>query len=93
LTKEQLFEVMNILQNTYSNFNFDQEKLDIWFRYLKGQNPAVVMKNVDRWVVESQFPPTIADLREVHHPAYNSNIIQQIEQWETEVQKERANKE
>lgn len=84
MNKEQVFEVLQLIGHVYPNFEVTQEKLDVWHKLLKDQNPAVVMKNAERHVLESKFPPVIADLREIYHPAYNSNILEQVAQWERE---------
>jgi hypothetical protein len=93
MNREQVKEVFKVIANVYPQFEVTTEKVDIWARILKNENPAIIMRNAERHALESVYPPAISDLREVYHPAYNSNIIQQIEQWEKEVQKERANKE
>jgi hypothetical protein len=40
------------------------------------------MKNVERFVLESKFPPTISDLRERRVEAYSSTVLDQIKEWE-----------
>ena len=84
MTKEQVFEVLSLIGNVYPNFEVTQEKINAWHRLLKDQNPAVIMKNAERHVLESRFVPTIADLREVYHPSYNNNVLEQMKQWEME---------
>jgi hypothetical protein len=75
-------EVFRILKNVYPQFEVTSEKLDIWSRFLKDQNPAIVMKNTERFVLESKFPPSIADVRERKLESYESNIIEKIRGWE-----------
>lgn len=82
MNKEQVFEVLSLIGNSYSNFEVTQAKIDTWYKLLKDQNPAIVMKNVERYILGSRFPPTIADLRERKIEAYNSNILDQIKEWE-----------
>ena len=64
MTKEQVFEVLKLVNEAYPNFEVTQDKINIWHKFLKDQNPAIVMKNAEKHVIESKFPPTIADLRE-----------------------------
>jgi hypothetical protein len=66
----------------YPNFEVTSEKLDVWHRFLKNDNPAVVMRNAERFVLESKFPPSISDLREKRIEAYRSDILEQIKEWE-----------
>jgi hypothetical protein len=87
MTKEQIFEVLQLIGQVYPSFEVTQEKIDVWHRLLKDQNPAVVMRNAEQHVLGNKFPPTIADLREVYHPAYNSKILEQVAQWEREATK------
>lgn len=65
MTREELKEIFKILANVYPQFDVTSEKLDIWHRFLKNQNPAKVMQKAERFVLESKFPPTISDLIEV----------------------------
>ncbi|WP_394139593.1 hypothetical protein [Cytobacillus oceanisediminis] len=84
MTKKDTLELFKFLKSVFSQFEVDQYKIDTWTKLLANQNPAVVMKNAERHALESKFPPTIAELREIYHPAYHSNIIQKVEQWERE---------
>lgn len=81
-----------MISHTYPNFEVTQEKIDVWYKLLRNQNPAVVMKNTERHILTSKFIPTIADIREVHHPSYNTNITEQIKQWEREASKDHGKK-
>jgi len=82
VNRDEVKEVFKVIRNVYSQFEVTSEKLDIWSQYLKDQNPAVIMKNVERFVLENKFPPTIADLRDKPYEAYTSNILDQIKEWE-----------
>jgi hypothetical protein len=82
MKREQVKEIFKLIKNTYSQFEVTSEKIDVWAKLLKDQNPAVIMRNAERHVLESRFPPVIADLRERNIEAYNSNILEQIKEWE-----------
>lgn len=82
MTRDQVKEVFKILKYAYPLFEVTSEKVDAWTRLLKDQNPAVIMRNAERFILESKFPPSIADLRERNHAAYQSNILDQIKEWE-----------
>lgn len=82
MNKEQIFNILSLIANTFPNFEITQGKIDIWHKLLKDQNPATIMKNTERFILESKFPPTIADLRERHSDAHNSNILDRIKEWE-----------
>ncbi|WP_243299116.1 replicative helicase loader/inhibitor [Bacillus litorisediminis] len=64
MTREQVKEVFKVINAAYSQFEVTKEKLDIWHKYLMDQNPATVMMKVERFILESKFPPTIAELRD-----------------------------
>lgn len=82
MNREQVKEVFRLLKNVYPQFEVTTEKLDTWTSLLKDQNPAVIMRNAERHVMDNKFPPTIADLREKNHAAYQSNILDKIKEWE-----------
>lgn len=82
MNRDQVKEVFKLIKNNYSQFEVTSEKVDIWHKMLKDQNPAVVMRNAERHILESKFAPVIADLRERKHEAYESNILEQIKEWE-----------
>lgn len=82
MKRDQVKEVFKLIKNTYSQFEATSEKIDVWTRLLKDQNPAVVMRNTERYILENKYPPVIADLRERKLEAYNSNILDQIKEWE-----------
>ncbi|OHR73978.1 hypothetical protein HMPREF3291_05175 [Bacillus sp. HMSC76G11] len=82
MNKEQVFEVLSLISAAYPKFDFDQNKLNTWHRLLKDQNPEVIIRNTERYVLENRFPPSIADLREKKHEAYSTNIMDQIREWE-----------
>jgi hypothetical protein len=64
MTRDDVKKVFMMLRNVYPQFQVSSEKLDVWHRLLQDQNPAIVMRNTERYVTENKFPPTIADLRE-----------------------------
>jgi hypothetical protein len=88
VNREQVKEVFKVLKNVYPQFEVTSEKLDIWTKFLKDQNPAVIMRNVERFVLDSKFPPSIADLREKKLEAYSTDIFNKIREWEKDAVRE-----
>lgn len=84
MKREQVIEVFKLIKNVYPNFEVSTEKVDIWTGLLKGQNPAVIMKNTEQYILTQKFAPTIADLRENTSEARNNDILDQVKQWERE---------
>lgn len=82
MDRKQVKEIFKILKNVYPQFEVTSEKVDVWASFLKDQNPAIIMRNTERFVLESKFPPTIADIRERRIEAYSSNVLDQIKEWE-----------
>lgn len=84
MNREQVFEVLKLLNNAYPNFDFDQDKINTWARLLKDQNPAVVMSNAEQYALNNKFPPSLSDLRVVNKEAYTNNVLEQLDEWERE---------
>lgn len=84
MNREKVFELLKLISDAYPHFDFDQGKIDNWSRLLKGQNPVVVMKNAERYVLENKFPPSLSDLREVKREAHSSDFLKKVEKWKGE---------
>jgi hypothetical protein len=82
VNRGEVKEVFKILLNVYPQFEVTKEKLDIWSNFLKDQNPAIIMRNTERFILENKFPPTIADLRERQTAANSLSHIEKIKEWE-----------
>jgi hypothetical protein len=72
MEREQVKEIFKVLAFAYPKFEVSSDKIDFWHKFLIDQNPATVMRNVERYVMEKPFPPSIADIREqrVDRPQY-----------------------
>lgn len=64
MNREQVKEIFKVLAFAYPKFEVSSEKVDFWLRFLEDQNPATVMKKVERFVMNNPYPPTISELRE-----------------------------
>jgi hypothetical protein len=64
MNREQVKEIFKVLAFAYPKFEVTSEKVDFWLKFLEDQNPAVVMKKVERFVMNNPYPPTISELRE-----------------------------
>ena len=84
MNREQVFEVLQLLNDAYPNFNFDQSKIDNWTKLLKDQNPAVIMKNAERYALNNKFPPSLSDLRQTKLEAHSNDFLVQRACWESE---------
>lgn len=82
MNRDQVKEVFKLIVNVYPQFEVTGEKLDIWTKMMKGQNPAVVMRNAERYVLENKFPPTIADLREKKRASQSTSHLEKVKEWE-----------
>lgn len=82
MERKQVIEVFKLLNNVYPNFEVSTEKVDIWTKLLRGQNPAIIMRNAEQYVLTQKFPPTIADLRETKNESRSDDVLKQIRQWE-----------
>lgn len=84
MTKKQVAEVLVFLNDAYPNFTVTQSKIDNWHRLLKKQNPAIIMRNAERYAIENKFPPAISELMERKSEARSDNVLEEIEKWERE---------
>lgn len=82
MNKEQVFEVLKLLNSAYPNFSIDQNKIDTWFMLLQDQNSDVIMRNARSYALENKFPPAIADLREIKRESYTSDFLEKVKGWE-----------
>ena len=82
MNREQVYCVLKLLNDAYPNFQVNQSKIDNWTRLLKGQNPAIIMRNAERYVIENKFPPSLADLREAKWPFMSTAFIKLRKDWE-----------
>lgn len=84
MNKRDVAELFKFIRSIYPNFDVDQYKINTWAEMLKDQNPATVMKNAERHVFESKFPPTIAELRSAKRREDKSVLAQfwSIEEYE-----------
>ncbi|WP_419954782.1 hypothetical protein ACN6MT_03220 [Neobacillus niacini] len=82
MNRNQVKDVLRLIKNNYHQFEVTTDKIDDWTRMLSDQNPAVVMRNVEKHILECRFPPVISDLIERKHESFESNILQQLREWE-----------
>lgn len=85
MTKNQIFDVLIFIRTVYPNFEIDQNKIDVWHKLLKNNNPALVMKNAEIHAMEHKFPPTIADIKAPpKQEAHRQDYLEKIKLWEGE---------
>lgn len=65
MTREEVIQVFKVIAYAYSQFEVSSEKVDVWHKFLKDQNPATVMMKVERHIATEKFPPTIAEITEI----------------------------
>ncbi len=82
MKRDEVKEVFKVIVNIYPQFEVSADKIDTWHKLLKKDNPAVVMRNVERHALDKKFPPTIADIREVKKEAYSNSFLEKRKQWE-----------
>lgn len=84
MNREKVFEVLRLISDVYPNFDFDQNKIDTWARLLKNQNPAVIMRNAENYVINNKFPPSIYDLYSAKKEAHSNDFLKIVVDWERE---------
>jgi Loader and inhibitor of phage G40P len=89
MTKKEMAQILMQIYALYpNNFPIDSERLpmmvEVWYNVLGKQSFEETMKMLNRYATENRFPPAPADLYIRNHPAYRSNVVAQIKQWERE---------
>lgn len=66
MTNEQCQKMLDIIVGVYPSFlNGRDPKIVFraWYRYLKDSDYEDTMKNLDKWIEENTYPPTIRDIK------------------------------
>lgn len=84
MNRKQVFHVLKLLSDVYPQFHLDQSKIDNWTRLLKGQNPAIIMRNTERYILENKYPPSLSEIRESNSPFLSNHFLKTRENWERE---------
>lgn len=84
MNRNEVKDVFKLLTQVYPQFEVTADKLDTWTRLLNDQNPAVVMRNAERYVLENKFPPSLSELRVIKKEAHSNDFLNQIVEWESE---------
>lgn len=84
MNREQVFEVLKLLNDAYPNFTLDQSRINNWTRLLRDQNPETIMRNAERYALENKFPPSIYDLRETRLESFTNDFLEKRKDWESE---------
>lgn len=66
MTKEECKEIIETLNGIYPNFLNGRDLKIVykaWYRYLKDSDYEDTMKNLDKWIEENTYPPTIRDIK------------------------------
>lgn len=85
MNKEQTFEVLEYLEQSYGQFGFDQKKLDTWAHTMRGMDFKRVMAKAEEHVMTNRFPPSIAEIA-AYAPPKNEHL-EQMEQWKRDSEK------
>ena len=81
MEREEVKEVFKFLKTVYPQLEVDSDKLNVWHKLLKDQNPARVMRNAEKYAMDNKFPPTVADLREPNLEAHSSDFLAKVREW------------
>lgn len=81
--------ILSMITHVYTNFEITKEKAQTWTWLLSKYDYETVRQNFEKFAVESQFPPTIADLvRGTHgNPTKQKIDVEQIEREREEMRK------
>ncbi|WP_284035641.1 replicative helicase loader/inhibitor [Neobacillus sp. 114] len=62
MIKRETFALMKMISVFYEQFNFDQEKVNLWHDALKDLTFVDVEENLLKHVRQSPFPPKVSEL-------------------------------
>lgn len=82
MNKEQVLNILEAISTNYHNFKVDEKKLNFWSFAMKGMNYELVTKKLMAHVVESKFPPSIAELSA--YSAEKNNHLEEMKEWKKE---------
>ncbi|HLR58878.1 MAG TPA: replicative helicase loader/inhibitor [Pseudogracilibacillus sp.] len=85
MNKEQVLNILEAIQTNYHNFEVDEKKLNFWAFAMKKMDYELVSKKLMIHVVESKFPPSIAELSA--YPPEKNNHLEEMESWKKEAAK------
>jgi len=69
--ESEMLKILAIVKTAYPRFDDfrDQKRLEeanrLWYRHFKTFDYKVIEKAVDKYIATGQFPPTIAEIREI----------------------------
>lgn len=63
MTKKQVLKMLEEIYLTYPNTKeVTQKMVDVWHKHFKNEDHERVEKNLQRYIRENKFPPTVADI-------------------------------
>lgn len=72
MTRVELNEIVKIFQKVYGEkFKIDQDGFNVWCDCLSDLRHDVAIKAAHEYVRKSQFPPTVADLRNEYNALWD----------------------
>ena len=72
MTRIELNEIVKIFQKVYGDkFKIDQDGFNVWCDCLSDLRHDVAIKAAHEYVRKSQFPPTVADLRNEYNALWD----------------------
>lgn len=66
MTKEECQEILDILVGAYPTFLNSRDPKSVfkaWYRSLRNSSYEETLKNIDRWIDENNYPPTISSIK------------------------------
>ncbi|WP_223593608.1 replicative helicase loader/inhibitor [Neobacillus bataviensis] len=81
MIKRETFELLKQIAVFYDQFVVNQEKVNLWHEALKGYSFDEVHQNLLSFVVESTFPPKLADLVKKSPPMNMTPSQEETMKW------------
>ena len=75
MTRVELNEIIKVFQKVYGEkFKIDQSGFNIWYECIGELRFDVSMKAANEYVKKSQYPPTIADIRNEYNALWEEHM-------------------
>ncbi|WP_180960236.1 replicative helicase loader/inhibitor [Neobacillus cucumis] len=90
MTKEEVINLLVLIELVYSNFLVKDETVLLWFQYCSEMDYEKVMTKLKNHIRKSPFPPVISDI--AVFPFEENDFISTLQEWK-KIERERIDRE
>lgn len=82
VTKREMAQILAVLAAAYHNFTVDEIKVEVWHSMLGDLDYEVVQIAIKKCILESQFAPSVSEVRKTATVLMNPHHLSAAEAWE-----------